>query len=68
MTDKSKDVLKESLEAVNKLFANTSPEEFEQNFLAIRNKQGNQGETIEHFLENNKDRKENEPLIFTLSG
>jgi len=52
----SKDEIKKGLEAVDKLFDEMSPEEFERQYESLQNKDC--GESIESFLERSKTRKE----------
>jgi hypothetical protein len=53
--------MEKSLKAVDELFANTTAEEFEKDYLAC---ESGVGITIEDFLEINKENS-NGPLIFT---
>ena len=53
--------MEKSLKAVDKLFANTTDEEFERDYLAC---ESGIGITIEDFLEVNKENSTG-PLIFT---
>lgn len=56
------DILDKSLKAIDEMFDDMCPKEFERQYKQLQN-HGN-GETIESFLARNQNRKDGEPLTF----